>query len=107
MARIRTQPEDFRVEELPLYSPSGEGEHTFVHVEKRLVTTEEVATLLARAAGVGARDVGYAGRKDRLAVASQWFSVPRLDPQRALDLRFEGVRVLEATVHGHKMRTGQ
>jgi tRNA pseudouridine13 synthase len=107
MARIRTEPEDFRVEELPLYSPSGEGEHTFVHVEKRLVTTEEVAQLLARAAGVGARDVGYAGRKDRLAVATQWLSVPRLDPQRALDLRFEGVRVLEAILHGHKLRTGQ
>jgi tRNA pseudouridine13 synthase len=107
MARIRTEPEDFRVEELPLYSPSGEGEHTFVRVEKRLVTTEEVASALARAAGVGARDVGYAGRKDRLAVATQWLSVPRLDPQRALDLRFEGVRVLEAILHGHKLRTGQ
>jgi tRNA pseudouridine13 synthase len=57
--------------------------------------------------GGDARDVGYAGRKDRLAVATQWFSVPRLDPHRALDLRFEGVRVLEATSHGHKLRTGQ
>jgi tRNA pseudouridine13 synthase len=107
MARIRTEPEDFRVEELPLYPPSGEGEHTFVRVEKRLVTTDEVASALARAAGVGARDVGYAGRKDRLAVATQWFSVPRLDPHRALDLRFEGIRVIEATLHGHKLRTGQ
>ncbi len=107
MARIRTEPEDFRVEELPLYPPSGEGEHTFVHVEKRLVTTEDVASLLARAAGVSARDVGYAGRKDRLAVATQWFSVPRLDPHRALDLGLEGVRVLEAIAHGHKLRTGQ
>jgi len=107
MARIRTEPEDFRVEELPLYPPSGEGGHTFVRVEKRLVTTEEVASALARAAGVGARDVGYAGRKDRIAVATQWLSVPGLDPQRALDLRLEGVRVLEAVLHGHKLRTGQ
>lgn len=107
MARIRTEPEDFRVEELPLYPPSGEGEHTFVRVEKRLVTTEEVANALARAAGVRARDVGYAGRKDRIAVATQWLSVPGLDPQRALDLSIEGVRVLEATAHGHKLRTGQ
>jgi len=107
MARIRTEPEDFRVEELPLYPPSGEGGHTFVCIEKRLVTTEDVAKLLARAAGVGSRDVGYAGRKDRIAVATQWFSVPGLDPHRALDLRFEGVRVIEATLHGHKLRTGQ
>ncbi len=107
MARIRTEPEDFRVEELPLYPPSGEGGHTFVRVEKRLVTTEEVASALAHAASVRARDVGYAGRKDRLAVAAQWFSVPGLDPQRALELELEGVRVLEATPHGHKLRTGQ
>jgi len=107
MAWIRAEPGDFRVEELPLYPPSGEGGHTFVRVEKELVNTEEVASALARAAGVRARDVGYAGRKDRNAVATQWFSVPGLDPRRALDLRIEGVRVLEATAHGHKLRTGQ
>jgi len=107
MPRIRTEPEDFRVEELPLYPPSGMGEHTFVQVEKRLVNTEEVAGALARAAGVRASDVGYAGRKDRLAVATQWLSVPGLDPQHALDLGIEGVRVLQAIAHGHKLRTGQ
>ncbi|MBW2543274.1 MAG: tRNA pseudouridine(13) synthase TruD [Deltaproteobacteria bacterium] len=107
MARIRTQADDFRVEELPLYPPSGQGEHTFVRVEKRLVTTEEVASALARFAGVSARDVGYAGRKDRIAVATQWLSVPGLDPQRALDFQLEGVHALEATAHEHKLRTGQ
>jgi len=107
MARIRTEPGDFRVEELPLYRPSGSGEHTFVCIRKRLVTTEEVARWLARAAGVAVRDVGYAGRKDRVALATQWFSVPRLDPRRALELEIEGVQVLEATRHAHKLRTGQ
>jgi tRNA pseudouridine13 synthase len=107
MARVREAPEDFQVEELPLYPPSGEGEHTFVRVEKRLCTTEEVASALARAADVPARDIGYAGRKDRHAVATQWLSVPRLDPSRALGLTLTGVRVLEAVRHGHKLRTGQ
>lgn len=106
MARIRESPEDFQVEELPLYPPSGEGEHTFVRVEKRMCTTENVVSVLARAAGVSARDVGYAGRKDRVAVATQWLSVPRLEPSHALGLRLEGVRVLEAIPHGHKLRTG-
>ncbi len=80
MARLRSVPEDFRVEEIPLYCPTGEGDHTFVCVEKRLRTTEDVARALARIAGARARDVGYAGRKDRDAVATQWFSVPGLDP---------------------------
>ncbi|MDH3519080.1 MAG: tRNA pseudouridine(13) synthase TruD [Myxococcales bacterium] len=106
-ARLRTTPEDFRVDEVPLYAPTGEGNHTFVRIEKRLRTTEEVARDLARAAGVSARDVGYAGRKDRRAVATQWFSVPVLDPERALALALRGARVLEAARHPHKLRTGQ
>ena len=100
-------PEDFRVEEVPLYTPTGEGAHTFVRVEKRLCTTEDVARALARAAGVVAGDVGYAGRKDRVAVATQWFSVPGLAPDRALGLSLPGARVLEAVRHRHKLRTGQ
>jgi tRNA pseudouridine13 synthase len=99
--------EDFVVEELPLYAPSGEGAHTFLLVEKRGRTTEEVARALARAAGVSARDVGYAGRKDRWAVARQWFSAPGLDPARAVDLPLPDARVLEARRHRHRLRTGQ
>ncbi len=99
-------PEDFRVDELPLYEPEGEGDHTFVRVEKRLRTTEEVARALARAAGVRPRDVGYAGRKDRVAVTTQWFSVPGLEPSSALALELPGAHVLEAVRHRHKLRTG-
>jgi tRNA pseudouridine13 synthase len=105
--RLRTTPEDFRVDEIPLYSPSGTGDHTFVRIEKRERTTEEVARELARAAGVRPRDVGYAGRKDRVAVATQWFSVPKLARDAALQLTLPGVRVLEAAAHPHKLRTGQ
>jgi len=105
--RLRATPEDFRVEEIPLYAPSGTGEHTFVCVEKRGRTTEDVARVLSEIAGVARRDVGYAGRKDRDAVARQWFSVPRLPPERALEFTREGLRVLEAIPHRHKLRTGQ
>jgi tRNA pseudouridine13 synthase len=70
-------------------------------------TTEEVARLLADAAGVRPGDVGYAGRKDLRALATQWLSVPGLDPGRAVDLAWPGVRVLEAARHPHKLRTGQ
>lgn len=104
---LRREPEDFVVEEIPLYPPSGEGDHTFVWIEKRLRNTEEVARALARAAGVAPRDVGYAGRKDRVAVTRQWFSVPALSPEQARAFEMPGVTVLEAVRHGHKLRTGQ
>ena len=48
MIRIRTTPEDFRVDEQPLYAPSGAGAHTFVRIEKRLRTTEAVRAQLTR-----------------------------------------------------------
>ncbi len=106
MPVLRRRPEDFVVDEIPLYAPSGSGEHLFLRVEKRGVTTDEVARALARAGGVRPRDVGYAGRKDRVAVARQWFSLPGLDPQAARGLELPGARVLEAERHGHKLRTG-
>jgi hypothetical protein len=107
VVRLRSEPEDFRVDEIPLYPPAGEGDHTFLCVEKRLRTTEDVARALARFAGVKPRDVGYAGRKDRVAVATQWFSVPGLDPARARDMSLPGVKLLDAARHPHKLRTGQ
>ena len=100
------RPEDFRVDEVPLYAPAGEGGHTFVRLEKRGRTTEEVARELARAAGVRPGDVGYAGRKDRMSVSTQWFSVPGLSPERVTALELRNVRVIEAAAHPHKLRTG-
>ena len=105
--RLAASPEDFVVDEEPLYPASGEGAHTFVRIEKRLRNTEEVARELARLAGVAPAEVGYAGRKDRVAVATQWLSVPGLDPARACAFEGDGFRVLEAVRHPHKLRTGQ
>jgi tRNA pseudouridine13 synthase len=65
----------FRVSELPAYSPCGGGEHLYVEVEKEGLTTDVVARLLARVCGAPLRSVGYAGRKDRHAIARQWFSI--------------------------------
>jgi tRNA pseudouridine13 synthase len=105
--RLATTPEDFVVDEIPLFAPSGEGAHTFVRIEKRGRTTEEVARLLARLAGVPHAEIGYAGRKDRHAVTTQWFSAPGLDPVAALALEAEGVRALEAVRHAQRLRTAQ
>jgi tRNA pseudouridine13 synthase len=102
----KATPEDFIVDELPAYAPSGEGTHTFVRIEKRGLTTADAITRLARALGVDQRDVGSAGQKDRQALTRQWLSLPNVDPQRALDLTLDGVRVIEAARHGHKLRTG-
>jgi len=103
---IRRRPEDFVVVEEALYPPSGRGDHVFVEIEKRGRTTEQVARELARVLGVAPMDVGHAGRKDRHALTRQWFSVPGVAPERVLDAQLEDCRVLSATRHEHKLRTG-
>ncbi len=99
-------PEDFVVDEIPLYPAQGSGPHTFLRIEKRMRTTEEVAGDLARITGTKRREIGYAGRKDRVALSRQWFSVPGLDPEQAGRLELAGARVLDAVRHQNKLRTG-
>ncbi len=106
LPQIRVLPEDFEVEEVARLEPSGEGEHAYLWIEKRLRNSEEVLQQLAAATGRELWQIGYAGRKDRRAVTRQWFSVPGLDPDTALALELEGARVLRAERHQHKLRTG-
>lgn len=103
---FKVTPEDFCVEEIPVYAPSGVGEHTFLWIEKRGLSTHEAVGRLARALGADARDAGTAGLKDKQALARQWVSLARVDPAAALAVSVEGVRVLEAKRHAHKLRTG-
>jgi len=112
--RLRTQPEDFVVEEDLGFAPSGAGAHVLLKVRKRGANTEWVARELARAAGCRPGDVGFAGLKDRHAVTTQWFSVP--SPRGAAyvadtvatmaSLNGEGYEVLEAHPHGRKLPRG-
>ncbi|MEZ4366792.1 MAG: tRNA pseudouridine(13) synthase TruD [Kofleriaceae bacterium] len=104
---LRAAPEDFVVDEVPAYPPSGAGEHVFVRIQKRGLTTPDAVGRLARALGLRPRDVGVAGMKDRHAVTTQWVSLPpKTDPDRAAAYADDELRVLEAHRHPHKLRTG-
>ncbi len=103
---LRASPEDFRVDEVPAYVPSGAGPHLYLRVEKRGRTTRDALRVLARALGVAERDAGYAGLKDRDAVTTQWLSFPvAKDPDPAA-LEAPGLRVLEVSRHANKLRAG-
>ena len=104
--RLKVAPEDFRVDELPAYLPAGAGPHLYLHVEKRGRTTRDVIRALARILGVGERDAGYAGLKDRAAVTTQWLSFPVARDPDAASLQGEGFRVLAASRHQNKLRPG-
>ncbi len=104
--RLKSRPEDFVVEELPLYPPAGEGTHLLITIEKSGVSTAAAADMIARALGRRRHDVGFAGQKDVRAVTRQTLSIEHVDIDRAAGLELPGIRVLGVARHGHKLRLG-
>ncbi len=103
---IKETPEDFRVEEIPLYSPEGAGEHTFTLIEKRGITTLEAIRRFSRVLELPEREIGYAGMKDARGVTRQTLSVPRTPPERLLALDLPGIKVISAKRHRNKLKLG-
>jgi tRNA pseudouridine13 synthase len=111
--RIKERPEDFVVEEIPSYEPSGAGEHVFIRFTKTDWTTPDAVRAIARALACDSREAGFAGMKDRHAVTTQTVSLHARGgcsafelAQRARDLSLAGIRVHDATPHGHKLKPG-
>jgi len=107
-ARIRSKPEDFRVEEVLGFAADGEGPHVMLTVEKRGANTHWVGEQLARHASIHPREVGYAGLKDRHAVTVQHFTL-NLDRKPEPDwsaLPTDEFRVLKSERHRRKLKIG-
>lgn len=107
--RIKARPEHFVVEEIPLYTPCGEGEHTYLWITKRGLTSTYVRDALARLFNVSPQDIGMAGMKDRHAVTTQAYSVPRVDPDEAIariKAHLPEIEVHWAKRHRNKLKPG-
>ncbi len=100
------EPEDFIVEELPLYEPSRTGTHTYFAIRKRNLSTIEAINRIARELQVHTRDIGYAGLKDKNAITTQVLSVEGVTPEQVLRIKQPNIEVLWAERHAHKLRVG-
>jgi tRNA pseudouridine13 synthase len=110
---LKQRPEDFLVDEQPLYEASGEGEHLYLFIEKKGATTLDLARRLAKAFRVKRSDVGYAGLKDKHAVTRQHLSIWRPgssadDDAEALKRfeRYPYANVIWVDRHTNKLRRG-
>lgn len=104
----KSKAEDFRVQEILPFEPTGEGEHVYLYVRKSGHNTLDVQQSIARLASVPRHHVGYAGLKDRQAVTEQWFSVylPGSDEPHWSALEADGLSILQCSRHRKKLRTG-
>lgn len=103
---LKERLEDFIVEEIPAYFPSGTGEHLYLWIEKRDMGAEYFQRQIAQRLDISTGEIGTAGMKDRRAVTRQWVSVPARCEPLVARLEGNGIAVLQVTKHGNKLRPG-
>ena len=103
---IRQRPQDFFVQEIPAYEPSGEGEHSLCEIEKVGLSTFDAVDRIARTLDVNPREIGFAGMKDAQAVTRQHLTVPRVEDAKLLAIQTAQLKVLSSARHGNKLRLG-
>ena len=103
---IKEQVEDFLVEEIPLYAPSGTGQHTFFEIRKKGIPTFHAVRVIARALAVSPGRIGYAGHKDAQAITNQVLSVEGIRPDLVLALDLPNIRVMWAERHNKRLKIG-
>lgn len=106
--QIRTMPEDFQVDERPLYLPCGEGEHLYVKITKRGLSTSDLVRRLSSTLGVKAQAIGVAGLKDARAVTTQMVSLQGVNPEQVSRLNTDD-HILKVEIlarHRNRLRTG-
>jgi tRNA pseudouridine13 synthase len=106
--RIKDRPEDFVVEEIPLYDFSDQGNFTFLLLEKANLSTLDLVALIRKQLDLRDEEVGLAGWKDKRAITRQWVSVPgdKVTERRLEQLAGDGIQTVEQRRHPHKLRTG-
>jgi tRNA pseudouridine13 synthase len=103
---IKSCNEDFIVEEVPLYQPSGQGTHVYAQIEKKGITTYDAIAKIARAVNKQSRDIGFAGLKDANAITRQWISIEHIDPEKLNQIDIPNIKILQLARHGNKLKLG-
>ncbi len=103
---FKQTPSDFVVTEIPLYEFSGDGEHLILKIRKKGLTTWQMVNVLSSHLGIKAREIGYAGLKDKDAMTLQHISLPRKYEKSLESFSHPQIRILERTYHNNKIKTG-
>lgn len=107
MSSIRVTNQDFHVEELLGFSPTGWGTHAWLYLENSGDNTVWIAQTVAKLAGIKPSEVSYSGLKDRHAVTRQWFSINLVNrPMPDWRQLPTSIRPLCVTRSGRKLRRG-
>lgn len=104
--RFEQHIDNFWVEEIPSYLPSGDGEHLYVLVRKRNWTTRGLLMHWAKRLSLSKAGLGHAGLKDKRGTTTQWLSLHFGTEEMLPAMAADGVEILEVGRHRNKLRAG-
>jgi len=104
--RIKLRPEDFLVDEIPLYEPCGEGEHLYLFTETSNISHVDLISAIKQHFGVKDKAIGYAGMKDKHAVTRQMISVHLHQDPPTTTIPDDRIKVLWTDRHTNKIKRG-
>lgn len=103
---IKTRPEDFNVEEIPLYETNGEGPHLYLKMTKQKITTDQAIRIVGEHFNKSSREIGVAGKKDKEALTTQRISLEHIDPEQAQSFNHPKIKLNVIDHHRNKLRYG-
>lgn len=103
---IKERPEDFQVEEIPLYEAGGDGPHLYFEMTKRNMTTDAAVKVLADHFDRSPSEFGVAGKKDRQAVTTQRISLEHVEPEDVEAFEHERIELEVLDRHRNKIQPG-
>lgn len=103
---------DFLVDEKPLYPFSGTGQHQIIRIKRENLNTMDVIKQLMNCFNVPETNIGHAGKKDKVSVSTQYFSLDLgrnsnlLETKEKIEAYTKDLTVLEITKHENKLKNG-
>jgi tRNA pseudouridine13 synthase len=103
---FKQNPNDFVVDEVPLYEFSGSGEHLILHIRKKNLSTIELVLTIAKYLNIKQKEIGYAGLKDKNALTYQYISIHKKYEEQLENFSHPQIKILSTTYHDNKLRIG-
>jgi len=106
--RLRTFPEDFVVDEIPLEGKGGtEGPYLICTLKKTNWELQHAVKEIANRLGISHRRIGWAGTKDRNAITTQWISIYNVTAEQVSAIRLKDIVLTPVRSSNESLSLGQ
>ena len=106
--RLRSVPEDFLVEELPLPEKGGTaGPYLICLLVKKNWELQHAVKEIAKRLGISHRRIGWAGTKDRNAITRQWISIYNVTAEQVSGIHLKDITLEPVRQSNEALSLGQ